>query len=145
MEGVPIITAEREMTKDHSSIKGADTMTLQMKLTRFILVLIPTLFACSLQDRAFDTSAHHSLLRGTVSELSGDTVTLVTNEGKLSLELSPETEIKRDGVPSSRDGLKVGETIELEGRKLPGGSVAAREVWVHSGIKTVPSQEKEGR
>lgn len=120
-------------------------MTRQMKLRCFILVLIPTLCACPLQDRAFDTSAHHSLLSGTVSELSGDTVTLVTNEGKLSIELSPETGIKRDGVPSSRDGLKVGETIELEGRKLPGGSVAARKLWIHSGIKAVPSREKEGR
>jgi len=91
---------------------------------------------------AHDKSAHHGpTMKGRLSEVKGDAVVLSTDHGSITVQLSPETKISRDGTPSSREQLKVGETLELEGPALPGGEVAAREIWVHSGAHS----EKEGQ
>lgn len=73
------------------------------------------------------------MLSGTVRAVSANGFTLETEDGERAVELSSGSQIRRDGIPTSRDALRVSERVEIVGPELRSGVIGAREVWIHSG------------
>lgn len=109
-------------------------MTRRLERLALLVCVVAAVSAVSGLARAHDKSAHQGPTgSGELREVSGNTLLLSANGSPVAVELSPETKIFRDGTPASRSELRVGDSVEYEGPEFPGGGVAAREVWAHSG------------
>lgn len=80
-------------------------------------------------------------VRGTVTAVSEDTLTLETDDGPTSVTLTIDTKVERGEQDVGRRALASGSRVGVFGTKVPGHGLVAREVVVEA---NTPHQSSHG-
>ncbi len=90
--------------------------------------------------RPFPFFGHHMhgpffpVVVGTVSKVSGNTVTVKTDDGKSkTVQISADTVIRKDGQEATKSDIKVGEFVRVMGQENSQGVVEAKAVLIGEG------------
>jgi len=70
---------------------------------------------------------------GTVSKISGNTVTVKTDSGSKTVQVSADTVFRKDGQEATKSDLKVGEFVRVIGQENSQGVIEARAVLIGEG------------
>lgn len=83
---------------------------------------------------AHDASLHRGTpLDGRIVAVTSTTITIATASGSsVDVAVSDETTVNTEAGPATQGTLTAGQHITVHGPKLPGGSVAAKEIMVHT-------------
>lgn len=112
-----------------------------MRILRAVLGLIVIVSAS--QAWAHDESMHKAKpTRGRVATLTGDALTITTDEGPVGVVLTPETRVERGEKVVGREALTAGVAVDVFGTTVPGEGLVAKEVLV-GGDRSEHSEARE--
>ena len=98
------------------------------------IVALCAALAISSPAWAHDKSMHQGKpTHGTVKALSGDTLSLDTEDGEVAVVLTKETKVERGEKAAGREVLVAGAQVAVFGTKVPGEGLVATEVLVGDG------------
>lgn len=98
-----------------------------------ILGVVTVLVFCGHDVRAHDKGMHKQKpTEGRVVSVQGETFTLRTEEGQMSVTMTPETTVENDSKQVGREALKTGEQVAVYGTVVPGQGLVAKEVVLES-------------
>lgn len=97
-------------------------------------LMIGLLLVLAASAWAHEESMHKGkATHGTVTALSGETLTVQTDNGPLSVTLTKETKFERGEKDAGRDALVSGAHVAVFGTKVPGEGLVAKEVVIDEG------------
>ena len=102
-----------------------------MQTKTMTAVLGLTILLCSSRAWAHDESMHKQKpTHGRIATLKGETLTVTTDDGPVSVVLTAETKVERADKVVGRDALTAGTPVDVYGTTVPGQGIVAREVVV---------------
>ena len=101
----------------------------------YLLVSLLIIALTTANSRAHDESRHpEKPTVGEVMALSGDRITLKTDDGQAAVILGEATRIEQHGTVVDRKALRPGAYVSVFGTKLPTGELAAKEVHLEENV-----------
>ena len=94
-----------------------------------VLGVATVLVLCGHDVRAHDETMHKQKpTEGRIASVQGETLTLTTEKGPVSVTMTPETRVESDSENVGREALKSGEQVAIYGTVVPGQGLVAKEV-----------------
>lgn len=108
-------------------------MTYPCAGTSVLLVLTLVLLVPAPGASAHDESQHAGkAVHGAVTAVSGDHLTVTTDDGSLAVTLTEGTAVEQGGTRVDRSAIQPKGHVSMSGARLPGGEMVAKEVRIEA-------------